>query len=182
MDTIWFAVDPGGHVAAFDTGQDGHAPIRAERQHFLEALYDDRHPDAWRDTDVRPNEELAADVGFFLYRYRDSYDPIDVFERKANPDWPINVDQLPPEVRAACKKVRFPVSFVTADRLQPLDHEDCSFWEEDGERFAYLAADGVTVRPVRGKEARYPQFVRRFQEEFPDDAAHYRFEGVDDGR
>jgi hypothetical protein len=36
--------------------------------------------------------------------------------------------------------------------------------------------------PVRGKEARFAEFVRQFRETFSDQANRYRLEGIDDGR
>ncbi|HJZ93240.1 MAG TPA: hypothetical protein VKE40_20360 [Gemmataceae bacterium] len=48
------------------------------------------------------------------------------------------------------------------------------------ERVAYVAADGVTVRPIRGKERLFPDFIRRVRATWPDVAAQYRFEGNED--
>ena len=180
MDTTWYAVDAAGHVALFHTGENGHAPVRAEGDYFLDRLYRARHPVAAAD-DYWPDEQLAAELGFFLYDYADGYDPIDVFERRVVPARPVHVDELPPDVRAACKKTRLPVTFATAERVQPLEHGPCAYWYAE-DRVAYLTADGVTVRPVRGQEGRFAEFAAHFRETFPAAAAHYRFEGVDDGR
>jgi hypothetical protein len=180
MDTIWYAVDADGHVGVFDTGENGHAPIWAEGDFFLDRLYRERRPDADPDG-YRSDATLAADLGFFLYGYGDGYDPIDVFERLVAPARPVHVEELRPQVRAACKKTRLPVAFAAVERVQPLEHMPCAYWYDE-DRSAYLAADGVTVRPVRGKEARFAEFVRQFRETFPEPAARYRFEGFDDGR
>jgi len=182
MDTTWYAVDAAGHVGVFSTGENGHAPVgsKADGKYFLDRLYRDRRPNATAD-DYWPDEHLATELGFFLYDYADGYDPIDVFERRVVPGRPIHVDELPPEIRAACKKTRLPVQFAAAERVQPLEYFRCEYWYDE-DRIGYLAADGVTVRPIRGRESRFAEFVRRFRESFPDAAAHYRFEGVPDVR
>jgi hypothetical protein len=180
MDTTWYAVDADGHVGVFDTAENGHAPIWAEGDFSLNRLYWERHADA-DPYGYSPDEEVAADLGFFLYEHGDGYDPIDVFERRVAPARPVHVEELPPQVRAACKKTRLAVAFAAAERVQPLEHLPCAYWYDE-DRCAFLAADGVTVRPVRGKEARVAEFVRQFRETFPDQVARYRFEGPADGR
>jgi hypothetical protein len=49
MDTTWFAIDEYGHVAAFDSGEDGHVPERAEDDDLLNQLWRLRHPEADED-------------------------------------------------------------------------------------------------------------------------------------
>jgi hypothetical protein len=184
MSTTWFAVDANGHVAAFNTHLDGHAPVGAEeryaRRNYLEVMYRLLHPAADSD-EYWSEDQLAEDLGVFLYEYRDEYDPIDVFERRVIPDRPTHVEQLPPEVRAMANKVHLPISFGPTEQIQPLEFLECTYWEEDGERFAYLASDGLTVRPILGKEDRFAVFVRKFREENPGEATRYRFEGAVDG-
>jgi len=84
-------------------------------------------------------------------------------------------------VRNGCKRLRVPVPFAGTDRLQPLDFLPCAFWDAD-RAGAYLAADGVTIRSVPGREAQFPEFVRFLRATWPDQAGRYRYEGVDDGR
>lgn len=183
MDTTWYAVDEAGHVAAFQTGLDGVAPVGAKNLYYLEALYDSHRPDAFREPRVPSHTEMADQVGFYLYWYRGAeYNPIDLFERRVVPRHPIHVEQLLPEVRAVCKRTRSPVSFAAAEWIQPLAYLDCFFWEEDGDRLAYLAADGVTIAPIKGREDRFDEFVIGFRATAPDEAARYHFEGMDNGR
>lgn len=185
MYTTWFAVDANGHVAAFDTGGYGHAPVGAEEKYahreYLEELYRLRNPEASPD-EYRPAEQLAEELGFFLYDYDRGYDPIDVFARRVIPERPTHIEQLPPQVRALSRTVQLPIFFGPTERVQPFEFLECSFWEEDGERFAYLASDGRTVRPIRGKEDRFAEFVRTLCETDPEQAARYQFEGPVDGR
>ena len=180
MDTVWFAVDEAGHVAAFDTGEDGVAPVGAEDAPFLLPMYLARHPEVDPNA-YHPTPELAAGLGFFLYEYRKEAIPIDVFDRRVIPERPAHVEELPPEVRAFCKRIRLPVSFAAADRVQPFEFRPCTGWAQDG-WIGFLAADGVTVRPIPGREARFADFITYLRAEYPDEAARYHFEGVDDGR
>ncbi len=58
MDTTWFAVDELGHVASFESYENGHVPERAEDEDVLFDLWRLRHPggdeDFWDvDTDQR---------------------------------------------------------------------------------------------------------------------------------
>jgi hypothetical protein len=179
MDTSWYAVDTAGHVAVFHSGENGHAPIEAEDAGHLETLFQARHPvpdpDAYEES-----EALAEAFGFFLYDYGESFDPIDVYARRVVPPRPVHVDQLPPAVRDGCKLIRLPVAFAAAERVQPLDFFECGYWYVE-DRAGYVAADGVTVRPLPGKLEQFAESVRQFREEYPDEAARYQFEGIDDG-
>ena len=56
----------------------------------------------------------------------------------------------------------------------------CRLWSEFN--LAYLASDGLTVRPMPGMEVQFAGFVRRFRKTQPDLAARYSFEGPVDGR
>jgi hypothetical protein len=180
MDTSWYAVDPAGHVAVFESGENGHAPNAAgEGAFYLNDLFRARNPTV-PDWDYREPEALAEEFGFFLYAYGESFDPIDVYERRVVPPRPAHVDQLPPEVRDGCKRFRLPVAFAAAERVQPLDFFECACWSEE-DRAGYVSADGVTVRARPGKEGQFAESVRRFREEYPEAAARYRFEGVDEG-
>jgi hypothetical protein len=161
MDTDWFAVDANGNVGVFATGENGHAPAYLTEQTYVS------------------NDEARA-KGYFLFEYREESELIDVYLRRLAPDRPAHVDQLPPDVRALAKKTRLPVSFAAAEQVQPLEFLECQFWGEGGA--AYVAGDGVTVRPRPGREDEYPQFVRQFREWHGELADRYRFEGLSDGR
>ena len=179
MDTNWYAVDAAGQVALFESGDTGNFPVGAESHTFLSTLFRARHPDV-RDWQRQESAALAGEFGFYLYDYNDPFDLIAAYERRVVPPTPAHVDQLPPEVRAGCKKVRVPVLFAHAERVQPMEFGAVDYWSPDFWD-AYVASDGVTVRPIRGREARFAEFVRRFRAESPDAAARYRFEGIDDG-
>jgi hypothetical protein len=190
MDTTWYAVDAAGHVAQFTSGENGHAPVLVENSWkqamieiesawYLNQLFRTLHPEV-PDWEYREDAELAEEFGFFLYDYDEAWDPIDAYERRLAPTRPVHVEQLPPEVREGCKKLRLPgILFTQAERIQPFEFFTCTSWDHR-ERIAYVAADGVTVRAVPGKERRFPDFVRRIRAERPDEAARYRFEGHDD--
>jgi hypothetical protein len=160
MDTTWFAVDAAGNVGLFDTGEPGHAPSHISDQIFV-------------------TEEEARRHGYFYYEYRSESALIDVYERRLAPEHPAHVDQLPPDIRSMAKKTRLPLTFTTAELIQPLEYTDCQFWGDGGT--AYLASDGVTVHPRPGREDEYPEFVRQFRERYPELSPRYRFEGMDDG-
>jgi hypothetical protein len=82
---------------------------------------------------------------------------------------------LPPVIRAGCQALRFDVRFSDAERLQPIEKYKCVYWYD--ERVAYVATDGLTVRPIPGKEADFAEFVERFRAEQQAEAGRYRFEG-----
>jgi hypothetical protein len=161
MDTDWFAADADGHVGVFATGENGHAPADLREQMYVSV-------------------EEARAQGYFFFEYREDSELIDVYDRRLVPDKPAHVDQLPPQVRALAKRARLPVSFAAAEHVQPLEYLECQFWGEGGP--AYVAGDGVTVRPRPGREDEYADFVRQFREWHPELVDRYRFEGLADGR
>jgi hypothetical protein len=179
MDTSWYAVDADGHVAVFYSGENGHAPLNYDGPSYLGELYDARHPDQH---DQWPGYERAAeDIGFFVYAYGEPWDPIDAYQRQFAPPDPVHVDQFPPAVRQGCKRIKLPgVRFVEAERVQPIEFFPCDCWGRE-HRVAYVAADGLTVRPIPGQESQFADFVRQFRIESPDQAARYHFEGITDG-
>ena len=186
MDTQWYAVDAAGHVGVFDTGEDGHAPQGAENASLVYDLWQLLHPEATEEeTDAIVFGDTAAAsarLGLFHYEYEWNYDPINAYERRGTPAAPLHVDQLPPPMRALCSRVRFgTLDFARARLLQPLEHFPCDYWYEDS-RLAYLASDGVTVRPIPGKEDRFGEFRESFQRERPEDAARLRFEAPGERR
>jgi hypothetical protein len=180
MDTMWFAVDQQGHVAIFDTGENGHAPEQV--------LQGDS--DGWYDlldffgsgpeVDVYSSNQQRADrIGVFFYDYDESGDPIAPYTRSGKPDVLLHLDQLPPRFRAACLRCRFTeLDFAQTERIQPLEYGPCSYWYRDS-RVAYLMSDGRTVKPIPGQEEKFRDFSEEFRREWPQQAQRLHFEGLD---
>jgi hypothetical protein len=177
MDTHWYAVDAAGHVALFVTGENGHAPAAAAGEYLVSEY---ARLSGKTEDDYQGEDELAPELGFFVYDYDEDYDPIGPYRRTGVPPVPAHIDQLPPEIRTGCKAVRFDVRFSDAPLVQPIEKYECVYWYD--ERVAYVTADGVTVRPIPGKEGEFADFVARFRAEQPAEAARYRFEAPTDGR
>jgi hypothetical protein len=180
MDTEWYAVDQQGQVAVFISGENGHVPDVASDESFLEALWRFQRPGAGEVDELweRDPEEVFAELGLFYYDYGPYFDPVGPYERLAQPVQPLHVDQLPPEMRTTCKRIRFArINFADSELVQPLEEFDCNFWYE---RVAYLAADGQTVRPIPGEEAQFAEFVSRFERENPRQAKQFHFEFPDE--
>jgi hypothetical protein len=174
MDTHWFAVDAVGHVALFDSGENGHVPTTASDASYIDDLIELAGSDP-----ADSYQRAAQRLGFFRYDHDSYAEPIEPYRREDVPAIPIHVDQLPPAIRAGCQVVRFAgVEFSRADLIQPIEHGPCRFWYTPD---LYVAADGRTVRPVPGQEARYPAAVAEFRAQYPDQAARYTFEGPTDG-
>jgi len=180
MDTLWYAVDDAGHVAALFTEENGFIPMAMGRASLFEELQrqilgpDDDSFWTW----------AAHKMGVFLYRYNDaagSEGPADLYHRDMVAARPLHVDQLPPDLRAEWKRVRFAgIRFTAAATLQPYEFFACH--SPYAAPAGYVASDGVTVRPIPGREAEWAGFVARFQDREPDQAARYRFEGPTDVR
>jgi hypothetical protein len=179
MDTTWFAVDRDGHVGMFFSGESGAVPEGVSggvSREFFE-LVEGAETEA--EFYVGAAAAGAARLGLFYYSYDDfSEFP---FQRgyplEGRPDEPLHVDRLPPRSRSLAKQIRFDrVSFPDAKRVQPVEHIACLFWGGD-EEIAYLAADGVTVRPIPGREERFAAFCDELRRDFPEGAARLRFEG-----
>ena len=181
MDTTWYAVDLDGHVAVFETGENGHAPIERFEGYFLDSLAAAVRGDTPVDgeSEFRDNEELASEIGCFTYDYSEGYDPIEAYTRMLVPENPLHVDQLPPDLRKGFKQVRFPIRFREMKWLQPIEHFPCEFWYD--ERVCYVLSDGKTVRPFPGKESGFAEAIRQFREDDPVGAARYTYEGIDHG-
>jgi hypothetical protein len=178
MDTTWFAIDARGQIAAFETGEPGHIPD-TESYDLFDTLYTLYFgPYDWDANDGWDPEEWARRLGITFYSYPDDYSLLVLpYERTVQPTVPLHVDQLPPGMREKCRAVHFDqLRFDQTETVQPLEFFPCVYWDES-DRPAYLAADGVTIRSVPGREGEFAEFVRRFQEEAPDEAAQWRFEG-----
>jgi hypothetical protein len=181
MDTTWFAMDGQGHVACFRSGENGHVPEPAPADEdlgldTLDELWALRHGSG--SSEERPTYFHPVDIvglGLFLYDYGGGYDPIGPYSRGAAPEQPLHVDQVPPHLRELFKRVRFEGDrFEEAELVQPLEQCACVYWYED-DRVAYLCADGVTVRPIPGREGRFGEFCERYRAENPDEAQRLRF-------
>jgi hypothetical protein len=174
QDTTWFAVDERGQVAVFTSYENGHVPEHVkDAEGFFDLCRLRFGEEWWRIT----SEERATRLGLFFYEYADGFSPISPYVRGREPAAPpMHVGQLPPGLREQARATPIPLRFDQAAQVQPLEWYFCRFWYR-GQRVAYLAADGQTVRPVPGEEEQFAEFVRRFREEHPQQAENYRFEG-----
>lgn len=180
MDTYWFAVDERGQVAAFETGEDGHAPNVKDNDVFSDIYALRFGPYDYDDNDGWDPEEWAILLGITFYRYPYRGDLLVLpYERTVIPAVPLHLDQLPHDLRWKCREVEFSMlSFAQFDTLQPLDVSGeldvtFDFWYSE-QRPAYLCGDGMTVRPIRGSEENYARFVREHRHQYPE---QYRFDG-----
>jgi hypothetical protein len=156
MDTIWFAVDDDGHIGCFHTGENGSLPEGAGvNDELVRAWIRSQLPD--------PPEEIIylesfdyADNGLFCYGYGNDWSGIAAaYERELSPENPRHIDQVPPAVRAVFNKLHLKgLRFVNDRLVQPCEHGHCHFYYED-ETTGYLARDGVTVRPLPGRERHF---------------------------
>jgi hypothetical protein len=174
MDTFWFAVDAAGHVAMFISGENGHAPD-GETNDVSSELWELRKSIESDEENGWDRDELCRDVGLYAFDYNEDYDPIAPYFRSIVPEVPLHIDQLPPELRERCRSVCFDVRFDQIERLQPLDFLHCVFWYDD--RIAYLCGDGITVKPLPGKDDEFAAFVREFSERDPNEASRLIFDG-----
>jgi hypothetical protein len=96
-----------------------------------------------------------AGHGLFVYEHLTDNWISGPYGCAARPVQPLHVDQLPPDMRAQVKQMRFDkLSFSQTPRLQPLEHTDCASWEA-----AWMDAAGQKVRPVPGREDDYADAV-----------------------
>jgi len=101
-----------------------------------------------------------AHVGFFEYEHLTENWISGPYGRIARPLKPLHVDQLPPDVRARVKQMRFDaLNFAEATHIQPVEHAACDSWEG-----AYLDVTGKKVRPIPGHEGRYAAAVSELQD------------------
>ncbi len=177
MDTTFFAVDAAGHVALFETGENGHAP-ETEDNDVRQELWDLRKPPGADEDDGWDTEVLCSTVGLYFFDYVDDIFPIGPYFRTLVPEAPLHVDELPPELRERCRAVQFDVRFDQIQRVQPLEFTGCEYWDQ--ERDAYLCGDGKTVKPVPGRESHFASFVRQFRAELPEEAKELIFDGPTD--
>jgi hypothetical protein len=161
MDTQWYAVDAEGHIAYSETGESGCVPHEVGDIHIEDLLAQLRgRPFTEEEEDALREEvgERARDAGIFVYELDADYASYESPYRLVGvPAKPIHVDQLPPALRQMFKRVHLDkISFPEARLLQLYEHVACSTW---GTPRAYLASDGVTLRPVPGREHEVAEFI-----------------------
>ncbi|HEY7312693.1 MAG TPA: hypothetical protein VH643_25230 [Gemmataceae bacterium] len=179
MDTRWYAIDEAGHLGVFSSGENGHVPELAVIDDLALELWRVRHPDR-ADSEGSlwglEGEEIADELGAFIFYYGLEFDPIGTYGVTGTPKTPLHVDQLPPELRQRWKEIRFrTVDFSQIMALQPLEYGPCVYWYEE-DRVAYLCSDDKTVRPIPGMEHRFAEFCKQFREENPEEAKQFIFE------
>jgi hypothetical protein len=168
MDSTWFAVDGKGQVAVFETGENGPLPgcFSPQEVYAGEVL-----------GDVGGTGLDMAD-GIYVFDYEDPEGagcfPAGLYIRTAQPRQPLHVDQLPPRLRKLVSRLKLvDVDFVQVEAIQPLEYTDCGFWQDFQ---AYLASDGVTIRPIPGEEGNFAKFLAAFRKECPKEFEQFRFE------
>jgi hypothetical protein len=166
MDTTWFAVDAVGQVAAFSTGENGHAPNEDGDAYYEIQRLLGSSDDAWLD---EPIEVRCRSLGVYHYDYAptgtEDFDPIALYERGEIPALPLHIDQLPPDLRA--RATRFDaLLFHESPCIQPLEFFPCVYWYQ-GDRIAYLCSDRKTVKPIPGQEERFAALVQELPREQP---------------
>src|SRR5262249_19004178 len=83
------------------------------------------------------------------------------YGRHTIPERPVNLDQLPADLRAELAKVAFgDLSFAETPYIQPVGRAPCFTW--DG---GYIAEDWKTFRANPGQEAEYAELYRNLQQE-----------------
>jgi hypothetical protein len=174
MDTYWFAIDARGQVAVFETGENGHTPA-GEANDIFDALYRLRFDEL---DDYEEPEEWARKLGLTFYSYPDHYDGLQwPYQRRVDPDVPLHVDMLPPELRSKCWDDHLDqLCFAQTEFVQPLEFIPCVGYNWENV-VAYVAADGVTVRPIPGKGDQFAEFVRVYREWKPTESGRMRFDG-----
>lgn len=179
MDTTWFAVDRDGCVGAFDSNSRGGVPQDAPGVDVFRLLTLLLGRAAAERLDYDGYWSETARVGIFYYTHGDWWGVqlqgnYDITRR---PVAPLHVDSLPPDFRNLARRTRIAeVSFQGVERLQPLEYFACRFCEGEA-HVAYVASDGVTVRPVPGREGEFAAFCEAMRRECPEESARLRFDG-----
>jgi hypothetical protein len=177
MDSVWFAVDGDGHVAAFGTGEDGHIPTEGNGGYGWEVLEEMETLAGKPDKDEDDMDTRCTKLGLFSYDFGWGGEPIDPYKRTAVPNEPLHVEQLPPNLRERVRQARFPgICFHTAEHIQPFEwYDECDGHGTD-DMTAYLCADGKTVKPIPGAEECFEEWVKQWSKDNPEAAARLVFE------
>ena len=130
MDTAWFAVDADGHVARFETGEDGALPVEAAHRGGPDDPNFDVHAFvaalARRSgTDLEEGAYTERLPGVFDYR-RDHGDDLGRYQRAHVPEDPVRISELPPSTQEAIGAFRLPVYFSEAEIVHLAEHIDDS--------------------------------------------------------
>jgi hypothetical protein len=99
------------------------------------------------------HDDLPRRLGLFYYEHDPKAENwiSGNYLRREPPDRPLRIEQLPSEIREAIARVRFAdLSFDETVSIQPVAFLPCSSWQS-----TYLDPDGVTVRPIPGREAEF---------------------------
>jgi hypothetical protein len=181
MDSTWFAVDAGGHVGVFSTGEDGHLPD-SDHEDVTDELWDLLKPADPAEARAVHYQERNVTMGLFElhFQYASALTGgvmgiVGAYLRERAPQTPLHIDQLPPGLRQRCRAVLFDVRFDQCELLQPLEHVSCRFWSDFIP--VYLGSDGKTVRPVPGREAEFAAWVRELRQSEPDAIKNLTFDG-----
>jgi hypothetical protein len=98
------------------------------------------------------SELSLARRGLFAYRAHARINIAEPYGQVFAPREPLRLDSAPGAVRdVLATRARLDVSFSSSPYVQPVGLIPCAVW---GEPAAYLAADGFTVRPFPGVDAR----------------------------
>jgi hypothetical protein len=178
MDSVWFAVDADGHVAAFITGEDGHIPSEGNGGYGWEVLEEMEQLTGKPDSDDDEMDFRCTKLGLFCYDFGWGGELVEPYARTAVPGEPLHVEQLPPTLRQRVSQTAFPaICFLRAEHIQPFEsYDDCEGYNTD-DMTSYLCADGKTVKPIPGAEEFFQEWVKQWREENPDAADRFVFEG-----
>jgi hypothetical protein len=166
MDTVWFAVDREGHVAAFGSGEAGAVPgagyLGEEWGTTVEAIKVlPKTADTVKDEEM---EDAVLNHGVFFYGHEKTENLTAGPYTQMKPANPVKIDQLPPEIREVVGQVKFDtLSFATAKEIQPIDHFPCEAWGA-----SYLADDKGTIKPIPGREGDYAEEFQQFSTDLPE--------------
>jgi hypothetical protein len=194
MDSAWYAVDERGQVALFQPGMDGASPfhdgrIQPERvATAILSMVGSRPDETEEDLENRVERDVdAAHASSGLYVY--TYPEDDWSEQFLNtvalpyrlthqPDQPLHVDQLPPNVRAEMESISLPgVHFGGGAVVQPVGVASGVPWYSyTAELSAYLDLDGVTVRVIPGREDHFSQDLDVLVSNLGEEASRLRFD------
>lgn len=156
MDTSWFMVDDDGHVAEFESGEEGARPDVGSSDGFYAAMELIAATGIERpyveERSLRDGEPPFEDDVFHrgVYSYtneRDYRSAIQPYWRTTRPLRPLAVDELPAGVREQCIRLEG-VRFDEAPLLQPFELLPCITYSDQGllsvAGWEFIRWDGAT--------------------------------------